>query len=97
MIEGFKLTVPGIVIKEWLDEARDRHKEKAAGYKASLDNLPVNERPDYSSGDPFSGLKNKVNDHTTKMKWFELASKYIDVNETYRLTSYELRELEVAE
>jgi len=97
MIEGFKLTIPGTVVKGWLDAAHARHAEKAAGYKASLDNLPVNERPDYSSGDPFSGLKSKILDHTTKARWFEMASKYVDVTETYRLSSYELRELEVDE
>ncbi len=95
MIEGLKATVTSTELGEWLLKKVAEHDNKADAYQAEADKLSVIEVPSWASNDPVKGARDKSVEHRQKAQYFDFLLRHLESGAIYRLTMYELRELEL--
>ena len=98
MIEGVKVNVSGRELKAHLEQRSLFHKEKAESYQKQYDSIvQVRAENPTVSGDPTMFLKGEANTHRQKAQMFAFLAGHIDPDETFRITGYELIQLEFTE
>src|SRR5262245_31361656 len=97
MIEGLKLDVPGTDLIDHVARREQYHRDKAKQYRdqpVEMDALMASVPNHGQSGDPRTTLNAHALNHTERAQYFAFAGKYLQANETYRLSQDDLRTLE---
>jgi hypothetical protein len=98
MIEGVKVNVSGKELEGHLGRRSIFHKEKADSYQKQYESIvQVRAENPQVSGDPTAFLKNEAASHRQKAQMFAFLAAHIDPEETYRLSGYELVQMEFTE
>jgi hypothetical protein len=92
MIQGLVATLSGVELKNWLENAAIEHRKKTEFYEQQLA-MYGDESPIVVSGEPREAIRRKVQEHKDKQGYFTFLLAHVDSNETYRLSTYELKEI----
>jgi hypothetical protein len=96
MIEGLKIDVSSIKLKDYLIQRAVYHKERAERHGSQINLLrEVGLAPNGASDDPVSGLEQSVNDHLHRMDYFMDLADHLVQDETYRLSESHLARIEI--
>ncbi len=106
LIEGFKLDVPGLQMKEHMIVRSKYHFERMEAYKVQMANLlELQKTADENSQgiskgsghrDPIESLKISAKDHEKKYRFFTLGATFIIEGAVYRLSWQDMQQSEMA-
>lgn len=94
LIEGLKVEVSGHELADWLRERVIAHRDKATEYRRQLDVLGQSNVGQFS-GDPRTGLQQKVDEHARKADHFSFMADHLKTTALYRLTERDLIFVEI--
>lgn len=95
MIQGLKVTVSGIELKELCEKRAAHHTERASVYTAQAESMEKNqiEGMNYSGGDPKRALLEKKMGHEADASELTFIAKHIRLDEEYLLDNTDLHKL----
>lgn len=96
MIEGLKITIKGIELKEYLLERVEYHNQKLERYREKIEGLEeLQEQDAHTSVDPVRDLRNHMEKHHSKATYFAFLAEHLNVQETYLLAESDMRRIEI--
>lgn len=98
MIEGLKVTVGGIELRDLCLKQAGFHEQRRDKYEASVKSLGdvAPEGVNYSNGDPKKALSDKVTLHDNSARELRFIADHLEPNESYLLDSMALVKLGIA-
>ncbi|TAN03148.1 MAG: hypothetical protein EPN36_14215 [Rhodanobacteraceae bacterium] len=98
MIEGLKVTVEGVELRELCIKQAEFHEQRRDKYAASAQTLGdvVPEGANYSGGDPKKALADKVSQHDNSARELRFIAAHIVPHESYLLDNLALVKLGIS-
>ena len=99
MIEGLKVTVGGMELRELATKRAEHHEERAATYAGQVENMKAAkiEGMQYSGGDPIDALERRCAEHTTDARELRFIAAHLDALESYLLRREDLQRLGITD
>jgi len=99
MIEGLKVTIEGVELRQLCMQRAQHHRERAQVYAEQIASMEAAEiqGANYTNGDPIRALKTKHGEHINEANELEFYGAHIDFREKYLLDHSALNKLGIVQ